>query len=301
MTYWEGRTIEEKLTICPAQNHTFTLKQRTAGINQIDILEMSETKNIIENKLEWIESLDSSPITHSNNIIQFNQEVKLLIKIGDEVVEPLIERLYKSNNRYMQWAASWVLREIGDDRALDAFWYALKKYEANDIGLQRNFILGICMLKDKRISDNLIEIIKQKDNSLVSTAIRGLGILRDKRAVTHIVDLFMNGTQEDYSIIIPGGKSKVPGIHVKKCIIETLGKIRTEEAISELNRILYLDPSSFIESLHFDRLKCDVIVALAMSKKPSAITAISEALKHPGKGVRKMAKRQLALWNGMSI
>ena len=204
---------------------------------------MIDRTNTIKSKLDWIESLDSDLTTHRNNIIQFNQEVKQLIELGDKVVEPLIEKLFKSSNRYMLWAAAWILREIGDNRSLDAFWYALNEFKA-DIGLQHEFLLGISMLKDKKISDYLIEILTIRNSSLVSTAIRGLGILQDTGAVTLLVDLFMNGTQEEYSIIIPG-KSRLPGIHVKSSIIETLGSIQTEESIIELNKILYLDPAKF--------------------------------------------------------
>ncbi len=256
---------------------------------------MNELKDTIKEKLDWIESLDTDPETHRNNIIQFNREVKQLIKLGDKVVVPLIERLFIASNRYMLWAAAWILREVGDKRSLDAFWYALNKHKT-DSGLQHEFILGICMLKDGNISDDLLEILIQRKGPLVMTAIQGLAILKDNRSVSPLVDLFMNGTQEEYSIIIPG-ESDIPGVHVKKEIIEALGKIRTEESINELNKILYLDPTRFIEFQHFGRLKCDAIVALATTKKQSAIAIIAEAVKHAQKGVRKMAKKQLDLWD----
>ncbi len=256
---------------------------------------MSNLKQNITDKLEWIESLDSSPETHRNNIIQFNQEVELLIEMGDRAVSPLIEKLFKSKNRYVLWAAAWALREIGNKRALDAFWYASKKYQS-DIGLQRDFILGICTFQDRKISKALIELLKKRNNSLASVAIRGIGLLKESRAVPFLVDLFLNGTQEEYALVIPG-ESKLPGVHVKKMIIETLGEIQTNKSMNELNTILYIDSKKFLESQHFDRLKCDVIVALSRYNNRLAKEMVTKASDHPIKGVKRIAKKYLLNWN----
>ena len=135
--------------------------------------------------LEWIASLDDDPETYQKNIHIFNYAVNDLIECGADAVDPLIDRMLdESSNRWMRWAGTWALRDIGDRRAVEPLWRVFSDNN-RDKGIRYDAMEALSIFQDKRIFDEIVRLFNEQD----TLAIICMGNLGDERAITLLAPL----------------------------------------------------------------------------------------------------------------
>lgn len=166
----------------------------------------------VQELLNWIESVPESEDKHIRwyNTLKINDAVRDLIAYGDSAVEPLIEHLERSQSHWMQWAAIWALREIGDRRAIEVLWSVYHKSE-DDIGIRMDAIGALSTFKDERLFDVLVPLLSHTNIHLRRSVIEALGNSGDERAVELLIPLADSPNEDIRSAALRAlGKLKYP-------------------------------------------------------------------------------------------
>jgi HEAT repeat protein len=260
----------------------------------------------IQEILDWIESLAEGEHSHQQNILKFNDAINDLITYGEPAVEPIIDHLLHTNNRWMQWGAIWALRDIGDQRAIEPIWIVFNRAE-HDLGIQHDALIALGRLKDARIFETALSLLDHGNIHLRQSAILALGVLGDIRAVEILIPLLEYPNEDLRSSVIRAlgnlkddrafeplidriPKAKLPE---KSAIVDALVKIGGTQAIDSLQKIIDSEDIKSLESSQFDRLRCYAVNTLAQMNDPAIVPILEAALNHPKRGVRRHARKAL--------
>lgn len=151
---------------------------------------------------------------------------EILVKFGEEIVEPLI-KLLAHKKKYVREKAAEILGDIGDERAVDPL---IKKLKDEDRYVKKEAIIALGKLADKRAVNPLIELTQNKDedkNRCLSDVIEALAELGDNRAVTPLLDLLLDD-----------------GIYSSYEIVKALVKLGDPRAIGALQQFRKIDKAS---------------------------------------------------------
>jgi HEAT repeat protein len=252
----------------------------------------------LQELINWLENLPEGEKSHRQNIVSFNAVIHEIIACDIDAVEPLIDHLLSTHNRWMQWGAIWALADIEDRRAIEPLWEVFHKTH-DDLGMQYNVLNALSLFKDERIFSTLASLLRNKHRVLRQIAIRGLGNLGDDRAV-ELLFPFLTYPDEKIKfsrITLSGseGSEAIPetDFNEKRSIIQALGKIESDQSVRVLEAIINAEDIRSLDSSRYDRLRCDAVNALGQMDFPSATVALQAALNHSKRGVRRHARKVL--------
>ena len=267
----------------------------------------SSSDPFLQPLFDWIESVPDTREAHVENIYKLNDVVRNLISYGEAAVEPLIKYLLPSEKPWTRWAALWALREIGDPRAREPIWKMLQdSHKGDQIDLDALRALG--KLKDERIFEIAVDLVRHPNSFGRSTALYALGDLGDLRAVKIIVPLLIDPNREiqdsainalhilkDQRAVTPLPEfSAMAALDEREQVTNALGSIGAVEAIPYLKNILdniYTDTS--IPTGKIGHVLNDALDALALIDDPSAVEIVKAAKYHINENVRRHARRAL--------
>jgi HEAT repeat protein len=252
----------------------------------------------------WIKVLDDRPSLITEDVLKFNDAVDQLTSYGEAAVIPLIDSLLNTESRSLRIASIWAFRRIGDKRAVEPL---LEMWQRDDIDrdLQHDIVIALGQLRDNRVFEVLAPLINHQ--TLRGAAISALGLLGDSRAVDLLLPL-LNDPNEDirfWTAVALGNlrdqRAAIPIVSALPktkserhfWIIEALGKIGGIDAINTLEAVLNADDILSPQQTIQDRLRCDVVRALAQIDDLKARQIIEKALTHRKRSVRRIARQVL--------
>jgi HEAT repeat protein len=148
--------------------------------------------------------------------------IRVLGGLGNKrAVEPLMNVLTSSFDKFARQSAALALGHLQDTRAFDVLIKALD--DENDT-LRKYSMYALAELKDARAFDKLVLLLKDKDYSIRDAAISAIGELRHERSFFVLYDLLKEqNTQQE-----PVGRQ----------IVHALGKLGDKRAFEGLANIV---------------------------------------------------------------
>ncbi len=159
---------------------------------------------------------------------------KQIIDFGSPAVKPLLERLPDAEPR-KQYLLCEILGEIRDAKAVPALLKQLDNNKANP-SVASAAARSLGKLGDRKAIKPLIEALDSPDTELVYHAAQALGNLRAQKAVDELVKL------------VDDERSTFYETRIAAAAIETLGKLRSREALSSFKSILTSDEKNMTEN-----------------------------------------------------
>jgi len=118
-----------------------------------------------------------------------------LVKLGEVVVEPVIEEALKNENPLIRYRAIFVFDKLRDKRAIAPLINLLNEDEDSDVRAAAAGVLA-GMPEDSQIGEALITALKDKDSAVRYNTAISLGILHLSKAVPLLIKLLKDQNEE---------------------------------------------------------------------------------------------------------
>ncbi len=252
----------------------------------------------VQDLVVWIESLEDTSESHSQNIIKFNDAIYDLIQYENESSDLLLTKLQSSSNRWILWGAIWVLSATRIADAIEPIWSIYKK--THDLGIEHYCLEALSILGDERVLQVAEDLTIQGRNSLCISILNNLGdkkglylleqLLRDANfLIQEAVRLHETISKYDeFNTMLPEAKVK---LREKLMIIQALSRIGGEESIKLLSNIIEEDHVYVQQLSKAHRLKVNAIYALSRIDHPKVKPILERAKTHKQYGIRNASRK----------
>jgi len=231
-------------------------------------------------------------------------EYSALIKIiGDDAIEPALQKLIESNNAFERRNLIQILvgfgehaRGLVESHLADDRWYVVRNMVSilghigndrslgplmriinhDDVRIQREVIHALTKIGGKQVIIFLLKLLEDADAQQAIIIINALGVLGDTMATAPLVDI---ARKRDILY---------RNYEIRKEAIGNLGRLKSPEAIEALGKILL--KAEFLGGLRNEDLRISAVKALGRIGGEDAVAYLASATKLRDRTIRRAAE-----------
>lgn len=282
------------------------------------ILRVKKDRIIEDNKPMDIQNELSSIDCHNLNDLNFQELVENIAKIGEPVIDPIIELVLKTDDKWLVAKALYVLRKIGELSVIPLIELFEK---SNNEDIKCDVAMELGEIGSRLAVDPLIKGLKDSNKYIRNMCAEALGRIGDSKAVPHLIKILFDPDQTFYVVIALGEigdksaiipliqvlKNKKYKENIRSLAANALGKIREPSVLEPLfdaaKEFTIVEAffnfgvgavPSLIEALKDEKLRWSASIALGEIGDNRAVTPLSNILNDKNPNVRSVSATALA-------